>query len=168
MLLSKRIQRYSDQMSNRIAKTTLSVILVIALLFTSVAAASAKPSNDEAPPEKLDLRDETLQKETILDLIFGSEARLPTERGILIIDAFEDLNINGVKDGTEPALSDQIFCTIDKIIYSVPAFIPGLSYNSRYTVRCSSENYSLYSPPEDVFIERRGHVIEISLPCGKN
>lgn len=36
-------------MSNRIAKTTLSVILVIALLFTSVAAASAKLSNDEAP-----------------------------------------------------------------------------------------------------------------------
>lgn len=155
-------------MSNRIAKSTLSVFLVLALLFASIATASAKPTGDEAPAEKLELRDETLQKETILDLIFGTEARLPTERGILIIDAFEDLNINGVQDGTEPTLTDQIFCTVDKIIYSVPAFIPGLSYNDRYTVRCSSENYSLYSPPEDVFIERRGHVIEISLPCGKN
>lgn len=155
-------------MPNQITKTTLSVFLVLALLFASAAAASAKPISDEPPPEKLDLRDETPQKETILDLIFGSEARLPTERGILIIEAFEDLNINGVQDGTEPTLSDQIFCTIDKIVYAVPAFIPGLNYNSSYTVRCSGENYSLYSPPDDVFIKRRGHVIEISLPCGKN
>lgn len=155
-------------MPNRIAKSTLSVFLLFALLFASVASASAKPTDDDPPPEKLDLRDETPQKETILDLIFGSEARPPTERGILIIDAFEDLNINGVQDGTEPTLSGQIFCTIDKIVYAVPAFIPGLNYNSRYTVRCSSENYYLYSPPKDVFIERRGHVIEISLPCGKN
>ena len=155
-------------MSNRVNKTTRTLFLVLALLFALDLAASAKTTGDEAPPEKLDLRDETPKKETILDLIFGSEAKLPTERGILIIDAFEDLNINGVQDGTEPTLSDQIFCTIDKIVYSVPAFIPGLSYNSRYSVRCSSENYSLYTPPEDVFIERRGHVIEISLPCGKN
>jgi hypothetical protein len=127
----------------------------------------AKSTGDEAPPEKIDLHDESPKKETILDLIFGSEAKLPTERGILIIDAFEDLNRNGQRDSAEPLLANQISCTIDKISYSVPAFIPGLNYNNRYTVRCSSENYAIYSPPEDIFIERRGHVIEITLPCGK-
>ena len=93
--------------------------------------------------------------------------QLPTERGILIIDAFEDLNRNGVQDPDEPILSDEISCTIDKIDYSVPAFIPGLDYNNRYKVRCSGERYMLYSPPKDVFVERRGHVIEVSLPCKK-
>ena len=142
--------------------------LIQFLIFVLLAVpALAKPTSEEAPPETINIYDETPKKETILDLIFGSEAKLPTERGILIIDAFEDLNKNGVQDNTEPVLSNQVSCTIDKINYSVPAFIPGLNYNDRYTVRCSSESYSIYTPPKDIFIERRGHVIEISLPCGK-
>ena len=147
-----------------LTRNYLIMLLIIALLGVP---ALAKTTSDEAPPENIDIYDETPKKETILDLIFGSEARLPTERGILIIDAFEDLNKNGVQDNTEPVLSNQVSCTIDKINYSVPAFIPGLNYNDRYKVRCSSENYSIYTPPKDIFIERRGHVIEISLPCGK-
>ncbi|MBE0502399.1 MAG: hypothetical protein IBX47_13290, partial [Desulfuromonadales bacterium] len=90
-----------------------------------------------------------------------------TEKGILIIDAFEDLNNNGYQDDAEPLLSGEVSCTVDEISYSVPAFIPGLNYNSRYTIRCSSESYVIYSSAKDIFIERRGHVIEISLPCGK-
>ena len=145
-------------------KNNLITLLIIVLL---AVPALAKTTSDDARPENIDIYDETPKKETILDLIFGSEAKLPTERGILIIDAFEDLNKNGVQDNTEPVLSNQVSCTIDEINYSVPAFIPGLNYNDRYTVRCSSESYSIYSPPKDIFIERRGHVIEISLPCGK-
>ena len=142
----------------------LITLLIIVLL---AVPALAKTTSDESPPENIDIYDETPKNETILDLIFGSGAKLPTERGILIIDAFEDLNKNGVQDNTEPVLSNQVSCTIDEIKYSVPAFIPGLNYNDRYKVRCSSESYSIYSPPKDIFIERRGHVIEISLPCGK-
>ena len=137
------------------------------LLFVLVVPAMAKTADVEEPPENLDIHDETPKKETILDLIFGSDAALPTERGILIIDAFEDLNRNGIQDLDEPELTNEVSCQIDKIDYLIPAFIPGLDYNGRYKVRCSSDHYSLYSPPKDVFIERRGHVIEISLPCGK-
>ena len=154
-------------MPKRIAKILSSTLLFVALLSALVLPATAKPNAEEEPPENLDIHDETPQKETILDLIFGGDVAMPTERGILIIDAFEDLNRNGIQDLNEPAVANEISCTIDKIDYSIPAFIPGLDYNGRYKVRCSSENYSLYSPPKDVFIERRGHVIEISLPCGK-
>lgn len=154
-------------MSKRLTINLFSLLLHATLLFALALPAAAKPTDEEAPPEKLDIHDETPKKETILDLIFGSGASLPTERGILIIDAFEDLNRNGIQDVDEPILSNEISCQIDSVDYSIPAFIPGLDYNGRYKVRCSSENYSLYSPPKDVFIERRGHVIEISLPCGK-
>ena len=154
-------------MYKRTTKNLSSTLLLVALLFTLVMPATAKPTTEEEPPEKLDIHDETPKKETILDLIFGSDKAMPTERGILIIDAFEDLNRNGVQDVDEPIVVNEISCKIDKIEYPIPAFIPGLDYNGRYKVRCSSENYSLYSPPKDVFIERRGHVIEISLPCGK-
>jgi hypothetical protein len=144
----------------------ITFLTLLGLLFLSCPA-TGKSSVDEATPENLEIRDETPKKETILDLIFGSEVKLPTERGILIIDAFEDTNKNGIQDATEPILTNQVSCTVDEINYSVPAFIPGLNYNSRYSVRCSSENYFLYSQPDNVFIERRGHVIEVSLPCGK-
>ena len=147
--------------------TLLCLFLFLTLLFAQIAPTVAKTITDEEPPENLDIHDETPRKETFLDLIFGSDVQLPTERGILIIDAFEDLNRNGVQDPDEPILSDEISCTIDKIDYSVPAFIPGLDYNNRYKVRCSGERYMLYSPPKDVFVERRGHVIEVSLPCKK-
>jgi hypothetical protein len=149
-----------------IEKSFMKTLLVLTLMIMLTSPVAAKTAGDDPPPENLDLRDESPKKETILDLILGGEAKLPTEHGILIIDAFEDLNKNGVQDYTEPILLNQVSCTIDEISYSVPAFIPGLNYNDRYTVHCSSENYSLYSAPKDIFIERRGHVIEISLPCG--
>ena len=154
-------------MSKRLTINLSSILLLATLLLALVLPVAAKTTTEEEPPEKLDIHDETPKKETILDLIFGSDKAMPTERGILIIDAFEDLNRNGIQDLDEPTLSNEISCQIDSIDYSIPAFIPGLDYNGRYKVRCSSENYSLYSPPKDVFIERRGHVIEISLPCGK-
>lgn len=154
-------------MFQRLIKKSITILLVATLLLVQVFPSVAKPADGEEPPENLDIHDETPNKETILDLIFGSDVALPTERGILIIDAFEDLNRNGIQDSGEPALTNEISCQVDSIDYSIPAFIPGLDYNSRYKVRCSSETYSLYSPPKDVFIERRGHVIEISLPCGK-
>ena len=154
-------------MSKRIVKNLSSTLLFVALLFALATPATAKPTSAEEPPENLNIHDETPKKETILDLIFGSDKAMPTERGILIIDAFEDLNRNGIQDSDEPLVINEISCKIDKIDYSIPAFIPGLDYNGRYKVRCTSDNYFLYSPPKDVFIERRGHVIEISLPCGK-
>ncbi len=152
-------------MKNSLQKGAVFTLLL--LLFSLIIPTAAKAVDPERPPEQLDLGDESPRKETILDLIFGAEARLPTEKGILIIDAFEDLNNNGHQDDAEPLLSGEVSCTVDEISYSVPAFIPGLNYNSRYTIRCSSESYVIYSSAKDIFIERRGHVIEISLPCGK-
>ena len=154
-------------MSKRIAKNLFSTLLFVALLLILAIPTVAKTTTEEEPAENLDIHDETPKKETFLDLIFGSSTPLPTERGILIIDAFEDLNRNGIQDSDEQALLNEVSCQIDSIDYSIPAFIPGLDYNGRYKIRCSSESYSLYSPPRDVFIERRGHVIEVSLPCGK-
>lgn len=142
-------------------------LMLMALLTCGVSIAVAKPAEDERPAENLTIRDDQPKKETFLDLIFGSNVQLPTERGILIIDAFDDLNKNGVQEQNEPALKNLVTCDVDKISYTVPAFIPGLDYNNRYKVHCSSDTYLLYSPPGDVFIERRGHVIEINLPCGK-
>jgi len=134
------------------------------LLLSTVSSPFGQEANK---PEEFGLKERPVRKETVLDLIFGSAPAMATERGILTIDAFEDLNANGQKDETEPELRNEIICNIDKIEYSVPAFIPGLDYNNRYEVRCSGERYYPTMPDKEILIEHRGHVIEIELPCRK-
>ena len=136
--------------------------LLLLLLISTPATA------DDEEPEEFGIKERPVRKETVLDLIFGSTPELPTERGILVIDAVEDLDNNGRKDANEPELRNEIVCRIDKIDYSVPAFIPGLDYNNRYEVRCSGEKYFPSMPDREILIEHRGHVIEIELPCRKN
>ena len=133
------------------------------LLFIPTTVFSA---SDEA--EKFGIKEQPVRKETVLDLIFGSTPEMPTERGILVIDAFEDLNNDGLQDEDEPELRNKIVCKIDKIDYSIPAFIPGLDYNNRYEIRCSGEQYYPTMPDKEILIEHRGHIIEIKLPCLKN
>ena len=123
---------------------------------------------DDKEAEEFGIKERPARKETILDLIFGSTPGMATERGILVIDAFEDLNRDGKKSEDEPALRNEIVCQIDKIDYTIPAFIPGLDYNNRYEVRCSGENYYPTMPDKEILIEHRGHVIEIDLPCLRN
>jgi len=118
--------------------------------------------------EDFQVRERPVRKETVLDLIFGSTPEMPTERGILVIDAFEDLDRNGIRGENEPELRDVITCNVDSIDYQVPAFIPGLVYNNRYEVRCSGTDYYPVIPDKKILIERRGHVIEIELPCHRN
>ncbi len=122
----------------------------------------------EKNAEEFGIRERPVHKETVLDLIFGSTPRSPTERGILVIDAFEDLDSNGVRGDGEPELKNEIVCQIDRIDYTVPAFIPGLDYNNRYEVRCSGKNYYPTMPNKEILIEHRGHVIEIELPCRRS
>jgi len=137
-------------------------MLLLQSLSVPVAAA------DKSDAEEFGIKEEPVRKETILDLIFGSTPGMPTERGILVIDAFEDLDNNGKKDDSEPELRNEITCQIDKIDYSIPAFIPGLDYNNRYEIRCSGNNYYPTMPDKEILIEHRGHVIEIELPCRKS
>lgn len=145
-------------------KTTLLPILLLTTLLTAPAfAADETPA--ERPPESLDIHEDAGRKETILDLVFGSTPAPPTEKGTLVVDAFDDKNGNGKRDTDEPALVKEIVCTVDKINYPVPAFIPGLDYNGRYEVRCSGERWQPKVPEDNIFIERRGAVIEIDLPC---
>lgn len=138
-------------------------------LLAMVPGQLAKPESVAAQnsAEEFGIKEEPARKETILDLIFGSTPSMPTERGILVIDAFEDLDNNGFKDKNEPELKNEIVCQIDRIEYTVPAFIPGLDYNNRYEVRCSGKNYYPTMPDKEILIEHRGHVIEIELPCRK-
>jgi hypothetical protein len=142
------------------------VSTTILTLICLILAPAAHTANGDA--EEFGIKEQPEHKETVLDLIFGSAPEMPTERGILVIDAFEDLDRNGVKGSEEPELRNEIICQIDKIDYKVPAFIPGLDYNNRYEVRCSGKNYYPTLPDKEILIEHRGHVIEISLPCRKS
>jgi len=145
-------------------KNTLFPFLLLFALLAAPALAADEPAS-ERPPESLDIHEDLNRKETILDLVFGSSPQPPTEKGTLVLDAFDDKNGNGRRDADEPALVKQIVCTVDKIDYPVPAFIPGLDYNGRYEVRCSGERWLPKVPDDSIFIERRGAVIEIDLPC---
>ncbi|RMF46205.1 MAG: hypothetical protein D6751_05660 [Deltaproteobacteria bacterium] len=105
------------------------------------------------------------EEESILDLTFGSPPELATERGILIIDAFEDLNGDGRRDEDEKDLDKQVVCTLDGIDYSVPAFIPGLPYQETFELSCTSDSWRPRLQDSQVFVGKRGQVIHLDLPC---
>lgn len=148
-------------MSDRLR--TIFCLLACLMLSLSVVASTSAESTEE-----FGIKEKPHRKETVLDLIFGSAAEMPTEKGILIIDAFVDLDKDGVRGENEPELRDAVTCNIDDIEYTVPAFIPGLDYNNRYEVRCSGTTYFPVLEDKEILIEHRGHVIEIELPCRKN
>lgn len=143
-------------------------ILNLLLILIILAPTAALSADNAEKAEEFGIKERPVRKETVFDLIFGSAPSMPTERGILVIDAFEDLNNNGLRDTDEPELRKEINCKIDKIDYIIPAFIPGLDYNNRYKIRCSGKNYYPTIPDKEILIERRGDVIELDLPCRKN
>ncbi|PLX72672.1 MAG: hypothetical protein C0615_11850 [Desulfuromonas sp.] len=124
-------------------------------------------NNEGEKADNFDIREEPAHRETILDLFFGSAPALATERGILVINAFDDQNNSGSRDPDEPELRKEIVCTIDKIDYSIPAFIPGLDYNNHYEVRCRGSNFYPTMPDKKILVEHRGDIIELDLPCRK-
>jgi hypothetical protein len=146
---------------------TIRLLLLLTPLFlaTTTFAAETPASQATGQTEQLDIRQDVGNRETILDLVFGSTPAPPTEHGTLVLDAFIDKNGDGVRGSDEPALTGEIVCTVDKIDYIVPAFIPGLDYNGRYEVRCTGTNYLPTINESNILIERRGAVIEIDLPC---
>lgn len=146
----------------RAAKSVLLLLLAAGILAHSPAL------GQQEAPEEFGIRKPTPRKETVLDLIFGSAPERATQRGILVIDAYEDLDNDGSKDEHEPELVNEITCQIDNIEYSVPAFIPGLDYNNRYEVRCRGDSYFPTMPDREILVEHRGHVIEIDLPCRRS
>jgi hypothetical protein len=104
-------------------------------------------------------------KGNIFNLFFGPPPPMATERGTLIIDAFEDKNGNGRKDDGENDIDKGISCSVDGIDYTLPAFIPGLTYNNSYDVLCHGGEFVPEVPSKNILIERRGQILRVALPC---
>ena len=143
------------------------VLLVLISLAGSVAWADVKPKTDNPTktPAHYELRDLRPRDESIFDITFGSPPPLATERGILIIDAYNDLNNNQMQDANELSLVEEISCRLGDIDYRVPAFIPGLAYNDSYSISCSGQAYQPTQDQPEVLIEKRGQIIRLNLPC---
>jgi len=139
------------------------LLLLIAGNGTALLAAEPEPSPQPATTYHKQLRE--MPRETLFDVTFGSPPPLVTERGILIIEAYHDLNANQQRDPEEPELTNQVSCRVGERDYQVPAFIPGLGYNETYTVACTGEAFQPHSSRPDVFIEKRGQIIRLELPC---
>lgn len=132
-----------------------------------LAAASGAFAATEGAGEEFRLGHERHKRGNILDLIFGSAPPLPTERGKIIIYAFHDANGNNQRDADERELHEKISCTLDEIAYLVPAYIPGLDLSGSYNLDCEGDDYLPLLMESQIFIERRGQIIRIDLPCQK-
>jgi hypothetical protein len=144
--------------------------LLIAMLFFGApqsggAAVNAEQGEATIVPGRYEIREYRPKGESIFDITFGSPPPLATERGILIIDAFNDLNNNQRQDENELQLVEDISCRLGDIDYPVPAFIPGLAYNDSYSITCSGRNYQPTLQQPEVFIEKRGQIIRLNIPC---
>jgi len=117
---------------------------------------------------EFNLKEDKVEKDNLLNLIFGSAPPMATERGILLLDAYYDQNGNGRKDEGESDLSREVSCRVDGVDYSLPAFIPGLEGTASYPITCTGENYHPVLEARTVFFKRRGQIIRIELPCRKS
>ncbi|PLX81254.1 MAG: hypothetical protein C0616_05145 [Desulfuromonas sp.] len=116
---------------------------------------------------RFNLRQGPTPEESILELLFGSPPPLATERGILVVNAFNDQDGNGHHDVGEESLDGQITCSLDGIDYTIPAFIPGLAYEADYRLECRGEHFKPGFSSEEIFIRKRGQIIHVALPCRK-
>jgi len=135
---------------------------LLAFLLLALPAGGA-PATDE----EYTLSHHRAPEENLLSLIFGSPPPLATQRGILLIDAFADLNGNGRRDPGEADLGGQLSCILDGIDYTVPAFIPGLKYEGSYQLVCQGASFQPALAQHDLFIAQRGEIIRLDLPCRK-
>ncbi len=111
---------------------------------------------------------EDRHKGNILNLFFGGPPPMASERGILVIDAFWDLNGNTLRDPGEKPLDREVFCLVDDVEYLVPAFIPGLRYDDGYKILCSGDSFKPAITKKQIFVKRRGQVFRLDLPCEKS
>jgi len=140
-----------------ILSATLSIPVLLPAMPGSATAAETHT--------EFNTRKEIGGKENIFNLVFGPAPPLATQKGILLINSFLDQNGNHIRDPEDIDLDREISCRIDGIEYAVPAFIPGLAYHGSYEVTCTGQRYKPYLPQEDLFIERRGQVVRVDIPC---
>jgi hypothetical protein len=140
-------------------------IFILTRLLPVIFLLAGTPVSGAEIHENFNVEGHRIEKENLLDLVFGSPPPMATERGILIIDAFHDLNGNGRRDADEGDLDEGVFCLVDDIEYAVPAFIPGLAYDGSYKVLCAGDRYRPTVSKENVFVRQRGQIITLDLPC---
>ncbi len=102
----------------------------------------------------------------ILNIVLGRSPERSTERGTLVMEAFYDANGDGIFTEGEELLRDEISCIVDEVNYVLPAFIPGLDYNARYSIKCrGKQKYEPTTVSKNVLVARRGAIITVSIPC---
>jgi hypothetical protein len=143
---------------------TPAALLFSLLAFCLLPVAAGSVSAAETHTE-FNVRKDSEKKGNIFNLIFGSAPPLATQRGILLIDAYFDKNENGRRDPGEKDLNQEIFCLVDDIEYNLPAFIPGLAHQGNYKILCAGDRYKPAIKREDLFIERRGQILRVDIPC---
>jgi hypothetical protein len=147
-----------------IRSCTPAALLITLFVFCLYPAVARGDSATETHTE-FNVQKDIEKRGNIFDLVFGSAPPLATQRGILLIDAYFDKNDNGRRDLGEDSLSKEIFCLVDDIEYNVPAFIPGLAYRGSYKILCAGERYVPAIKKEELFIERRGQILRVDIPC---
>ncbi|MDY0211814.1 MAG: hypothetical protein RBR06_02270 [Desulfuromonadaceae bacterium] len=102
----------------------------------------------------------------ILNIVLGRSSERSTERGTLVMEAFHDANGDGIHNEGEELLRNEISCIVDNVNYVLPAFVPGLDYNARYSIKCrGKQKYEPTAVTKNVLVARRGAIIAISIPC---
>lgn len=147
----------------------ISFVVSLAIFFLSVClfntfcgVHSVWAAQSEA---EFNIKNEGLKKDNIFNLFFGGAPLMPTENGIVIIDAYLDLNNNQLWDTGEKPLDKAVICVLDDIEYPVPAFIPGLENGANYSLKCMSSEYEPTVKQKNIFIKKRGEIIKIDVPC---
>jgi uncharacterized protein YbaR (Trm112 family) len=147
------------------------LFLLFAIIFLLFWSFPAFPTQAETLSQEKNIpaEEEREKKGNIFNMIFGSAPDMPTERGLLLINAFHDENGNHVKDPGEEELRNEVVCRVDGIQYRIPAFIPALRLHENYQVECttaeSSNSFAPQAEQTELFVERRGQIFRIELPC---
>jgi len=129
-----------------LAITTLLIYPAICLAEPDETFSNEKPKSEE---------------ESVLDAVFGSAPPLPTQHGLLIIKAYHDENGNQKRDKGETEVTGDLFCLVDEVEYTIPAFIPGLDPGTPYPVLCSGEQFAPSKTKETVLFRYKGEIITL-------
>jgi|GEM_PF-2977797 len=144
--------------------------LIAVIILSGAGGAGFCPAAETLSQEKQVPEVEAREKRgNIFNVIFGAAPEMPTQRGLLLINAYHDTNANQVKDPGEEELRNEIVCRVDGIQYRIPAFIPALKLHENYRVECDTEAASGSFSPEnentELFVQRKGQVFFVELPC---
>jgi len=143
-------------------------LLLLSLLLPVVTVGLVSMATAAESHTEFNLDQDMGRRGNILDLIFGTPPPIATERGLLLIDAFHDRNGNERRDPGEEDLDREIFCLVDGIEYDVPAFIPGLTFRGSYRMLCAGERFVPSLKKTDLFVEQRGQILRLDIPCRKS